>query len=139
VLEMNKERVDLDRLVHLGEDILKQIEDANRHTDFLRMIQMVFIASAVMFAAYQLVFHGPLYLLIPVSIIFVFYIVISEFWIRQIIRRVHPNLIALHEISQILHEVEGAFAMKEEWSTFERVEFRIRLLRFNVDPRWFTY
>jgi hypothetical protein len=134
----NKERVDLDRLVHLGEDILKQIEDTNRHVDFLRIIQMAFIVLIMMFAAYQLIFFELLHSLIFALIVSVFYMAISEFWIRQTIRRMRPNFIALHEISAILSEVEGVFALKEEWSTFERVEFRARLLRFNVDPRRFS-
>jgi hypothetical protein len=132
------ERVDLDRLMHLGEDILKQIEDTNRQADVLRIIQMAFVVLIVMFAAYQLVFLELLHSLIFASFVFVLYMATSEFWIRQIIRRMRPNFIALHEISEILSEVEGVFAVKEEWSTFERIEFRVRLLRFNVNQRRFS-
>lgn len=58
-----------------------------------------------------------------------------EINIRKIRKDSLPNKLALKEVLQLLREVHGTIAEREDWSILKRAEFRIRLSRFDLSEK----
>jgi hypothetical protein len=58
-----------------------------------------------------------------------------EFYIRKTKPLNLPDKLALKEVLQLLREVHGTIAEREDWSILKRAEFRIRLSRFDLSEK----
>jgi hypothetical protein len=71
---------------------------------------------------------------IPLSVIYAF----GVFYVCYITRRTSRHLVrerrALYSIVDMLRDLEKGIAEKDNLSTLERAEFRIRLSRFDIGP-----
>ncbi len=67
--------------------------------------------------------------------IYFFALFIAEVEIRRIKRELAPDKFALKEVLQLLREVHGTIAEREDWSILKRAEFRIRLSRFDLSEK----
>lgn len=62
-------------------------------------------------------------------------LILLEFEIRKIKKQTLPDRLALKEVLQLLREVHGTIAEREDWSVLKRAEFRIRLSRFDLSEK----
>lgn len=67
--------------------------------------------------------------------ILTFILFLIEFYIRKIKPHIVSEKFALREVLQLLREVHGTIAEREDWSILKRAEFRIRLSRFDLSEK----
>ena len=133
---------DLESLLKLAEDLKENI-DNNFQIKYLQIYRFIQIAlgSFFLISFYFLIFESKLanefnrtINLISYSISLATFI-FCEFQIRTIKKQSLPDKLALREVLQLLREVHGTIAKREDWSILKRAEFRIRLSRFDLSEK----
>ncbi len=141
---------DLESLLKLAEELREKIENPRIFQQILLFRIMQGLAgSLLLFDFYSLFFKGfSIFKSLTVgasdfSILFtsMLYIILFfilgffETLIRDIRKDSIPNKLALKEVLQLLREVHGTIAEREDWSILKRAEFRIRLSRFDLSEK----
>ena len=131
---------DLNSLLRLAEDLKEKIEKPKTSTLRLRFTQII----SVLFLSYISIsllkpnvfpFPDSFILKNIVLITYIIILAISQFMIHLIRNRLLPDKLALKEVLQLLREVHGTIAEREDWSILKRAEFRIRLSRFDLSEK----
>lgn len=60
---------------------------------------------------------------------------VSAYFMSKYKKTISPEKTSLSEILQLLREVHGTIAEREDWSILKRAEFRIRLSRFDLSEK----
>lgn len=133
---------DLESLLKLAEELKEKIERAKKNIVIilLRIIQGIsllgFIYSVVMTYLILKSFTIPesdKFGLIGIIIFSVITPFAAQILIKKEKEKTVPDKLALKEVLQLLREVHGTIAEREDWSILKRAEFRIRLSRFNLN------
>jgi len=133
---------DLESLLKLAEELKYKVENSGNGKYII-----IFRVSQVSLAFFTLLLLYFSYLdwhilekfhLIAVIITFFIsltFIIIAEFEMKKIKNRSLPDKFALKAVLQLLREVHGTIAEREDWSILKRAEFRIRLSRFDLSEK----
>lgn len=128
----NSSEEDLESLLKLAEELktgIEKLDDLNFKFKFLFIIILIT----------PIIFHLFVSNSNLVSLCFVIASIISGyFYLKQIIKRnnsVSATKLMLKEVLQLLREVHGTIAEREDWSILKRAEFRIRLSRFDLSEK----
>ena len=76
--------------------------------------------------------EGIVVAIIAGATIFGLIFLLSEYVVRSVLRQQRRDRRALREVVFILREVEPSLAEEQRWSTLERVNFRLRISRFEI-------
>lgn len=133
---------DLQSLLKLAEDLKDKIEKPESKIRTTRLFQIWYVSFLTLFVILR-IFDSHNFTFTSYSSIFstlvallsFAWILISEYSIRKIRHQVLPDKLALKEVLQLLREVHGTIAEREDWSILKRAEFRIRLSRFDLSEK----
>lgn len=64
-----------------------------------------------------------------------FAVILGQYIIKKEREKSSSDKLALKEVLQLLREVHGTIAEREDWSILKRAEFRIRLSRFDLSEK----
>jgi hypothetical protein len=123
---------DLESLLKLAEELRNGIEKLDDLNFKFKFIIGIYFISPIIF--YLFVSSSEL-----VSFIYLTVVIISGyFYLKHIIKRnnsISTTKLMLKEVLQLLREVHGTIAEREDWSILKRAEFRIRLSRFDLSEK----
>lgn len=134
---------DLESLLKLAEELKEKIDKPGNRIKMFRLVQIcyfflslfliILFTSTNNISSSNVLYDGNsriLYFTLPVLVA-----LMCEFYIRTYKNRVLPDKLALKEVLQLLREVHGTIAEREDWSVLKRAEFRIRLSRFDLSEK----
>lgn len=131
---------DLERILALAEDLQDKSRFYSQRIEMYRAAQII-LGGGGIFLLSWLTVRGALnplgtsqLYLIMIMISLFAYAVALEYLIRKLKRRTLPDRLALAELVELLRETESALGERENWSTLDRAQFRIRLSRFGIGP-----
>lgn len=130
---------DSDRLLRLAEGLQDKCEQYERRLGTLLAVGVSMIAAFLVAASYLTITlpEDSVYKRLVASFAFSYGIATGAFlyWMMVRIRRqLTRERRALHGIVDMLRDLEKGIAEKNNLSTLERAEFRIRLSRFDIGP-----
>jgi hypothetical protein len=134
---------DLEKLLHLAEELKENYDKAKIRLKKYRILQIIGIILFLISTLYVLLFYKDYsdnyrYLIITIALNSLIYIYgfYQLFLTIKGIRKQHiSEELALSEVLQLLRETSNVIAEQEKWSVLSRVEFRIRLSRFNLEEK----
>lgn len=125
---------ELRRLLGLAEEIQERYEFLSRRSYFARF---VFTGTAIfgLLSVYLSLLATDIpsaYVAAGASLFGVYLGAMFSLYARRLAQGLSRESRALHEVVQVVREVESAHAIEENWLPLERAEFRIRLSRFDA-------
>ncbi len=133
---------DLESLLKLAEELKEKVEDESKlkQLRFFRIVQIgaflilpYYVYSTITSFGVQTTFEKG------VDLLFIGFLIGTitgtEATLRIIKKSIIPEKLALREVLQLLREVHGTIAEREDWSILKRAEFRIRLSRFDLSEK----
>jgi hypothetical protein len=139
---------DLESLLKLAEDLKEKIDDS-KQIKFFRLVQIVAVFILPYYFYLTIIkFSDNIHSVSIIELMVIGFLLGTltgtESTIRKIKKSIIPNKLALKEVLQLLREVHGTIAEREDWSILKRAEFRIRLSRFDLSEKkesafsWFS-
>jgi uncharacterized membrane protein YcjF (UPF0283 family) len=133
---------DFAELLTIAEKWQDQCDEAETHISRTRFREILVLAFVIPLAIggtlwiSDLASHNNGWIGMIISLVFgiAVYIWSCEIEIRRIQRLKSRDQHALHDIVELLREIVGILAKKQEWAPLERMQFRIRLSRFDIGP-----
>ena len=134
---------DLESLLKLAEELKEKINNPESRMRKLRFYQIwitflvILFVITTRFDTYSSTPNSYYY-----SSSFLFFVIVTfagilvyEFLIQKTRQQILSDKLALKEVLQLLREVHGTIAEREDWSILKRAEFRIRLSRFDLSEK----
>lgn len=147
VSNMTADAREIDRLLDLAEDLRSQVDASEWRRSVLQSVFLgvqpvaggivVYFATAIAFNSFKIGGSSSLwfFLLFAMNVGYLlFCLMLFRFIVDKFGRKVSRDLDALHEIVDMLREIEAAVATDGTMTTLERAELRIRLSRLGVGP-----
>ncbi len=130
---------DLESLLKLAEELNEKVYKPENKVKYLRYFQLFYITLLIVFYLFDYfeilrIPQSPT-LNFFMAFLVILTIILAENMIRMLRNKILPDKFALKEVLQLLREVHGTIAEREDWSILKRAEFRIRLSRFDLSEK----
>ncbi len=133
---------DLESLLKLAEDLKEKVDKKESNYFYFIIVWRSYQILCILFTIIIYLFFNTQHLLFfntqPAVIFAIFvipFILFAEYRIKINKGKSLPDKLALKEVLQLLREVHGTIAEREDWSILKRAEFRIRLSRFDLSEK----
>ena len=133
---------DLESLLKLAEELKEKCDVKESKARSIRFVQLFAGIAIISYLVYKILYSNifePDFFGFPFSFAiilgYIFIILLAENLIRYWKIRSLIDKLALKEVLQLLREIHGTIAEREDWSILKRAEFRIRLSRFDLSEK----
>ncbi len=137
---------DLESILKLAEDLKEKVIKMNKAvllSKYYKLVCLLAFVLSIIFiflersSSSDSAFEAFSNTSFKLSIVFAFLIcfIIAEVFSQTKKKELSTEKLALKEVLQLLREVHGTIAEREDWSILKRAEFRIRLSRFDLSEK----
>jgi hypothetical protein len=124
---------DMEKVLDLAEESQMRVERHSRLIAMMRAMSVMLVVLAIGFVVYlSMIFprQSPLWIVPAISVAYAVFIELSL--TSRLVRRRKRESRALYEIVSLARETIEGVAEREDWPVLRKMEFRIRLSRFDI-------